>query len=125
MRPFDISSLIYYLENQWLDRVFFHVGEGKSTDPRSLDEFAFLDYVGLAIPGVVVIHGIALTDDELDDIVVSHKKRSLHLIKPAIGDLGEQHYNEMMDLLDEVLEDVAPLVEDEPGSRPGYPRSLN
>jgi len=46
-----------------ISRLFLHVAEGKSTDPRSQSEFPFLESVDLAIPGVVIIHGIALTQE--------------------------------------------------------------
>lgn len=41
-------------------RIFLHIGEGRASDPKSAAEFAFLKTIGLARPGVVVIHGVAL-----------------------------------------------------------------
>lgn len=62
--------------------------------------------------------------EDLDEIVVNEKKKSLHLFDPTIGFLGEQRYDEMVELLEGVLEEMAPLVEDEPGAQLGFPRSL-
>lgn len=42
-------------------RIFLHIAEGKAEDPQSKMEFAKLEADGLVRPGVVVIHGIALT----------------------------------------------------------------
>jgi hypothetical protein len=61
---------------------------------------------------------------ELDTIVVSYKNKMVDLIDPLIGPIGEQRYNEMIDLLELLYWDIAPLIEDEPGSRPGFPRNL-
>ncbi|MFC1805936.1 hypothetical protein ACFL09_03050, partial [Planctomycetota bacterium] len=57
-----------------INRLFLHVAEGKRSDPRSQLEFPFLETApttpppfypplgpGLAVPGVVIIHGVALT----------------------------------------------------------------
>ena len=42
-------------------RVFLHIAEGRRDDARTQQEFPFLESIGLARPGVVVIHGVALT----------------------------------------------------------------
>ncbi len=46
-------------------RIFLHIAEGKRNDPESVREFPELDKVGLIRPGVVVIHGVALTSQQL------------------------------------------------------------
>lgn len=50
--------------SQGLKRVFLHVAEGVSRDPVSESEFEVLDRNGLVRPGVVVIHGTALTKEQ-------------------------------------------------------------
>jgi cytosine/adenosine deaminase-related metal-dependent hydrolase len=278
--PWLIDAVKFYLQMGWLNRVFLHVGEGKKTDPRVQAEFPFLEAAGLAIPGIVIIHGVALTQDnfetmaqngvhlvwspksndvlygetadvvgainagvtvalgpdwaisgsdnlleelkfaheysarhlggairprqlfkmatsdaakvagvdgpfwprlgrievgyqadlflaprlgpdpylsllktyskdielvvingkplcgkrqlmrdlsdpaELDEITVSHKKRAIDLIEPAMGPKGLERYDEIVNLLEGVIEEIAPLVEDEPETQPGYPRRL-
>lgn len=267
-----IDAAIFYLEMGWLNRLFLHVGEGKRTDARSKAEFPFLESRGLALPGVVIIHGIALTKKdfktmarndmylvwspktndvlygetadvvcalkagvtvalgpdwsitgsdnlleelkvahdslkgaitprqlfkmatsdaakvagvegllgrievgykadlflaprldsdpyksllktyskdielvliggkplygkrqlmrdlsdpaELDEITVSHKKKAIDLIEPAMGQKGLEHYHDVVDPLKGVIEEIAPLVEDEPRGHPGFPRRL-
>jgi cytosine/adenosine deaminase-related metal-dependent hydrolase len=42
-------------------RIFFHLAEGKRGDCESKTEFAELERLGLVRPGIVVIHGVALT----------------------------------------------------------------
>ena len=60
--PSLIEDVKLYLEYGWLNRIFLHVAEG--TDFRSWREFQFLDEQGLTMPGIVIIHGIALTRDD-------------------------------------------------------------
>jgi cytosine/adenosine deaminase-related metal-dependent hydrolase len=62
--PADIAYVRFLLKAGYINRLFLHVAEGKRTDLRSWAEFQFLDVVGLTMPGVVVIHGLALTDDD-------------------------------------------------------------
>ena len=45
-------------------RIFLHIAEGQAEDPQSKGEFAWLKENGLVRPGVVVIHGIALTRED-------------------------------------------------------------
>lgn len=42
-------------------RVFLHIGEGKASDQKCRKEFAELESRGMVRPGVVIIHGIALS----------------------------------------------------------------
>ena len=62
------------LQFGYINRLFLHVAEGKRNDPRSMAEFPFLETAptipppgypplgpGLLIPGVVIIHGVAMT----------------------------------------------------------------
>lgn len=60
--PADIDYVQFLLSAGYISRLFLHVAEGKSTDVRSWSEFQFLDAVGLTMPGVTVIHGVALTE---------------------------------------------------------------
>ena len=61
---------------------------------------------------------------ELDIITVSHKKKAIDLYEPQYGPHGEERYDELIDALEEVIDEVAPLVEDEPEGHPGYPGRL-
>ena len=61
---------------------------------------------------------------ELDIVTVSHKKKAIDLYEPQYGPYGQQRYGELLDVLEGIIGDVAPLVEDDPGARPGYPRRL-
>lgn len=61
MDPELIDSTHWAFDNGYLLRLFLHVAEGKSSDSRAQAEFPFLVQAGLARPGVVIIHGVALT----------------------------------------------------------------
>ncbi|MBL7223391.1 MAG: amidohydrolase family protein [Candidatus Brocadiae bacterium] len=59
--PYYILQARMGLQYGIINRLFLHVAEGKSTDPRTQAEFPFVEAVGLTMPGVVIIHGVALT----------------------------------------------------------------
>jgi len=59
--------------------------------------------------------------DELDEVVIDHRKKAVRLVTDPEHDL---HHDEIVALLDDVLDEVAPLVEPDPGGHPGFPRHL-
>lgn len=59
--PSLLADIHWAFDEGYLYRLFLHVAEGKGTDPRTQAEFPFLVDAGLVRPGVVIIHGIALT----------------------------------------------------------------
>ena len=65
-----------------------------------------------------------IDEAELDEIVVSNKKKAIDMIDPAYGSYHLEHYDEMVGKWDELFWDIAPLVENEPGDSPGWPRNL-
>ncbi len=71
IRKLDDAAAKAYLsafDSGELKRLFFHIGEGKSSDPTARAEFEILRAKGLVRPGVVLIHGVALCDKELQDV---------------------------------------------------------
>jgi len=57
------------LERRSLRRVFLHLAEGQRSDrERTGAEFPFLESKGLVRPGVVLIHGVGLTREEIQKV---------------------------------------------------------
>lgn len=59
--PLEVHRFRSGLADGRTRRIFLHIGEGKKTDPKCTKEFCYLDSRGLVRPGVVVIHGVALS----------------------------------------------------------------
>jgi hypothetical protein len=55
---------------------------------------------------------------ELDRIPVLHWKKSVDLIEPQCGPLGEQGYEDMLGLFATLPWEIAPLIEEEPWRGP-------
>ncbi|RTL40895.1 MAG: hypothetical protein EKK48_15070 [Candidatus Melainabacteria bacterium] len=51
-----------------IQRLFFHIGEGLSSDPISANEYKVLVSKGFGQEGVVCIHGLALGSDDFADM---------------------------------------------------------
>jgi len=56
------------LKSKELKRYFLHIGEGRADDPVSINEFKVLRDNNLVTPGMVVIHGVALTKPEFKEM---------------------------------------------------------
>ncbi len=65
-----VRGLVEALENGSLRRLFVHLAEGPHVDPK-FDEFKFLKESGLLRKGVVVIHGLGLSDDQMKEVIAS------------------------------------------------------
>ncbi len=66
IEPDVLDDILWAFDEGYIYRLFLHVAEGKHTDPRTQAEFPFLVDAGLARPGVVIIHGIALTQADFE-----------------------------------------------------------
>jgi cytosine/adenosine deaminase-related metal-dependent hydrolase len=64
------------LANGATRRIFLHIAEGKCDDDESLKEFPHLEEIGLVRPGVVIIHGIALDEKQLQKL----KQNGMYLV---------------------------------------------
>jgi 5-methylthioadenosine/S-adenosylhomocysteine deaminase len=54
-------ALIESLQNHTLQASLIHIAEGSPTDASAAHEFGFLRARGMLVPGVSIIHGVALT----------------------------------------------------------------
>ena len=66
VRPDDLASLQAALADHEIDAIFVHLAEG--ADDKSRAEFELLKSMQLLVPQVVIIHGTALTDAQLQEV---------------------------------------------------------
>lgn len=55
-----------------------------------------------------------LDSPDLDRVVVESRNKTLYILDPTLGRYGAEHFGELVQRLDVVLDELAPLVEDEP-----------
>jgi cytosine/adenosine deaminase-related metal-dependent hydrolase len=67
-----LQTLHTDLAKQAIDAIFIHLAEG--VDAQSSAEFELLKSKGLLVPQTVVIHGTALTDDQLQELASAGAK---------------------------------------------------
>lgn len=94
----DLRRFRYELASGQIRRIFLHIAEGKSDDIQSAREFGFLETKGLVRPGVVVIHGVALTRQEFRKMA----EAGMYLVwSPKSNDVLYGETARVLDALDE------------------------
>ena len=59
--PAPAAALISGLQQHTIQATLVHIAEGGATDANARKEFSFFESRGLLVPGVSIIHGVALT----------------------------------------------------------------
>jgi 5-methylthioadenosine/S-adenosylhomocysteine deaminase len=64
----QLEHIVKAVGNHEVDAFYLHLAEGQPDDPRSLREFDRMVHFGALTPATIVIHGTALTRDQLDAV---------------------------------------------------------
>jgi 5-methylthioadenosine/S-adenosylhomocysteine deaminase len=64
----QLRAILAAITAHTVDAFYLHLAEGQPDDPRSLREFDHMVALGALTPATIVIHGTALTRDQLDAI---------------------------------------------------------
>jgi cytosine/adenosine deaminase-related metal-dependent hydrolase len=64
----QLDSILTAIGDHEIDAFYLHLAEGQPDDPRSRDEFDRMVQLGALTPATIVIHGTALTRDQLDAV---------------------------------------------------------
>jgi 5-methylthioadenosine/S-adenosylhomocysteine deaminase len=68
MSEAELASIRQRLQNHQLNAFLIHLGEGSHQDASAAREFATLKDRGLLIPGVILIHGVALQPENFTEM---------------------------------------------------------
>jgi cytosine/adenosine deaminase-related metal-dependent hydrolase len=63
-----LANILTAISNGEVDAFYVHLAEGQRVNQRSIDEFTNLTALGALTPATVVIHGTALTRDQLGNL---------------------------------------------------------